>query len=237
MKDTFFNEQVHLQKVHNDYLEILANFGLIGYVLLLWLVYLIIIRVWKVLTEVSHKNRLLVLGLSLGLIGFSMVALVSFPVRVYLPAFLVLVYFSLITLSVKPVSRFNLIRHKLNKNILVLILLVSFVFSVFIVVMSNRWVLAEYHFSNAMAFKGLTMNKLQVKAGLRSLKYNNRSSRAYIITAEGLIRLGHVETAILYIKKAIDISPFNSRALLVLARIFDVLYRIDLICFYSILLY
>jgi tetratricopeptide (TPR) repeat protein len=94
--------------------------------------------------------------------------------------------------------------------------------------MSNRWVLAEYHYSNAGAFKninnigvsGLDTNELQVKASLKALKYNNFAPKFYIVAAEGLIKLGRAETAILYIKKAIDISPFNTRALLVLARIY-----------------
>jgi tetratricopeptide (TPR) repeat protein len=56
---------------------------------------------------------------------------------------------------------------------------------------------------------------------LKALKYNNFAPKFYIIAAEGLIKLGHAETAILYIKKSIDISPFNTRALLVLARIYS----------------
>jgi O-antigen ligase/tetratricopeptide (TPR) repeat protein len=233
MKDTFFDERVHLQKVHNDYLEILANFGLIGYALLLWLVYLIITNIWVIFKNHHDRNRLLVLGLSLGLIGFSVIALVSFPVRVYLPAFLVLVYFSIIVLSVKPISEFDLIKYKLSKNVLTLMLVVSSVFAIFIIIMSNRWILAEYHYSNANTFRilnkndlqdlaanKLNVNELQVKASLRALKYNNFSPKFYISAAEGLIKMGHAETAILYLKKAIDISPFNTRSLLVLARIY-----------------
>jgi len=233
MKDTFFDERVHLQKVHNDYLEILANFGLIGYALLLWLVYLITTNIWVILKDYHDRNRLLILGISLGLIGFSVIALVSFPVRVYLPAFLVLVYFSIITLSLKPISEFDLIKYKTSQNILALILIVSSVFTVFMITMSNRWVLAEYHYSNANTFRilnkndlqdlganKLNVNELQVKASLKALKYNNFASKFYISAAEGLIKLGHAETAILYLKKAIDISPFNTRALLILARIY-----------------
>jgi tetratricopeptide (TPR) repeat protein len=96
--------------------------------------------------------------------------------------------------------------------------------------------LAEYHYSKATsisnAFKVLNkndpqdlsanqpnVNELQVKASLKAIKYNNFASKFYISAAEGLIKLGHSETAILYLKKAIDISPFNTKVLLVLARI------------------
>ena len=219
MKDTFFDERVHLGRLHNDYLEILADFGLVGYVLLLWLVYLVVARVWRVLINTSHKNRLLVLGLSLGLIGFSVIALVSFPVRVYLPAFLVLVYFAIVTL-LEPVNQFNNCSCSFDKKKSIPVIVVSTFFMLFFSITAYRWVLAEYHYNNITAFKGINENNLVVKAGLKSLKYNNFPPKTYLRIAEGLIKLGHAETAILYLKKAIDISPFNTRALLILAKIY-----------------
>jgi O-antigen ligase/tetratricopeptide (TPR) repeat protein len=219
MKDTFFDEKVHLERLHNEYLEILANFGLIGYVLLLWLVYLVVTRVWSVLIDVKHKNRLLVLGLVLGLIGFSVVALVSFPVRVYLPAFLVLVYFSIIVLC-QPINQLSTYRYSFNNKKSIPVMVATIFFTLFISMTAYRWILAEYHYMNIVAFKGINANKLEVKAGLKSLEYNNFPPKTYLRIAEGLIKLGHAETAILYLKKAIDISPFNTRALLILAKIY-----------------
>lgn len=220
MKDTFFNENVRLEKAHNDYLEILANFGLIGYGFLLWLVFLVVIRIWRVLVDYNHHYRMLILGLSLGLVGFLVVASVSFPVRVFLPAFLVLVFVAIITLLHKSNNDYDAAKFRPAKIINILVLACASCFTIFIVIFSNKWILSEYHYSNAKAFKGLSMNELQVKAGLKALSHNKYSPNTYIIVAEGLIRLGHAETAILYIKKAIDISPFNSRALLVLAQIY-----------------
>jgi O-antigen ligase len=220
MKDTFFDEKVHLSRLHNEYLEILADFGLVGYALLLWLVYLIVTRVWKVLINANHKNRLLVLGLSLGLIGFSVIALVSFPVRVYLPAFLVLVYFSIIVLS-KPIDQLNTYSYSFDNKKSIPLMIVTAFFTVFISITAYRWVLAEYHYLNISAFSGINENKLEVKAGLKSLEYNNFPPNTYTRIAMGLIKLDHAETAILYLKKAIDISPFNTKALLVLAKIYQ----------------
>ena len=237
MKDNFFNEKVRLERLHNDYLEIFANFGLVGYVLLLWLVYLVVIRAWRVLINTSHKNRLLVLGLSLGLVGFSVVSLVSFPVRVYLPAFLVLVYFAIIVLSEKPIDEFNTYTYFSNKKKLLSVLIVTVIFSILTSFFSYRWILAEHYYSFARSFskadlskftssisdsKGLVRLKAesQVLITLKALEYNNFAPNYYILTAEGLINLESFETAILYLKKAIDISPFNTKALLNLALIY-----------------
>ena len=226
MKDTFFNDRVHLEKVHNDYIEMFANFGLIGYSFLLWLVYLIVIRTWKALINHDHQYRILILGLSLGLIGFSVVALVSFPVRVFLPAFLVLVFFAIIVQFTEGLREGNSVKFELPKKAKAVVLTATIIAAILLTILSSRWILAEYHYSNATAFKSvskhelLNLNELQIKASLRALKYNNFPPKFYIIAAEGLIKSGHAETAILYIKKAINISPFNARALLVLARIY-----------------
>jgi tetratricopeptide (TPR) repeat protein len=99
-------------------------------------------------------------------------------------------------------------------------MIVTTLFMVFISMTAYRWVLAEYHYNNITAFKGINAHKLVVKAGLKSLEYNSFNQKTYLLIAEGLIKLGHAETAILYLKKAIDISPFNSRALLILAKIY-----------------
>jgi O-antigen ligase len=219
MKDTFFDEKVHLGRLHNDYLEILANFGLVGYIFLLWLVYLVVIRVWRVLINTSHKNRLLVLGVSLGLVGFSVVSLVSFPVRVYLPAFLVLVYFAIIALF-EPINQFNNCSYSFDRKKSIPTIIIATFFMLFFSITTYRWVLAEYHYNNITAFKGINEDKLVVKAGLKSLKYNNFKPETYLRVAESLIKLGHAETAILYLKKGIDISPFNSKALLILVKIY-----------------
>lgn len=237
MKDNFFNEHVRLERLHNDYLEILANFGLVGYGLLLWLTYLVVVRVWRILKNIDHEHRLLTLGLGLGLVGFSTIALVSFPVRVYLPAFLVLVYFSIIVLSEKPIDEFDTYTSLLNKSKSLFALIVTAIFAILISFFSYRWVLAEHYYSLARsissadfgAFSSSTtttqsMNKLkndsQVLISLEALKYNNFAPNYYILAAEGLIRLENLKVAVLYLKKAIDISPFNTKALLNLALVY-----------------
>ncbi len=72
--------------MHNDYLEILSNVGLIGYIFLFWLVFLIVKRMWFILTNTENKDRILAMGIALGAIGFGIVAMFSYPVHTYLPA-------------------------------------------------------------------------------------------------------------------------------------------------------
>jgi len=237
MKDNFFNEKVRLERLHNDYLETFANFGLIGFAFLLWLVYLIVTKIWRIVKNTSHKHRLLNLGLGLGLVGFSVVALVSFPIRVYLPAFLVCVYFSIIVLSEKPINKFKAYIYLMNKKKFLPVLIIVILFATLISFFSYRWILAEHYYSFARSFSKADLSKFtspksepqrlirlkaesQVLITLKALEYNNFAPNYYILAAEGLINLKNFKTAVLYLKKAIDISPFNTKALLNLALVY-----------------
>mgnify|MGYP002641527600 CR=1 FL=1 len=101
MKDVIFNENIRLKRLHNEYLEVLANFGIIGYAFLLWIALIIIKLLWRILLNVDHRFRVELLGVSLGLIGFSIVAMFSFPLRVFLPGFLLMIFFALVVLGSK----------------------------------------------------------------------------------------------------------------------------------------
>ena len=220
MKDTFFNEKVHLDRLHNDYLEILADVGLVGMALLIWIVYLVVIKVWRILSDHQHQNRLLILGISMGLIGFSAIAMVSFPIRVYLPAFLVMVYLAIIVLT-SPLM-INSIEFKQNyqKKLTFAGLVLTGMLTIFITNYSYRWIMAEYYFHNSIGLGMIERYTLSLKSSLKSLEYNNWSPNFYLRTAENLIKMGKDKIAIPYLKKTIDISPFNTRALLALSQIY-----------------
>jgi len=221
MKDTIFNEQVRLRHLHNEYLETFANVGLIGYLFLIWLLFLIGKKVLGVLSDINNPYRIYILGVSLSLVGFSIVAMFSFPIKVYLPAFLVFVYFAIIFLSTQgyPIER-NVIKHKLTKrSYLGLILVVSL--AVFSLHQSYRWLMSDWHLNNSVLLTKLDMNKRALSAGMRALEYNSWSLHNYARVSEILIKMGQGYQAIPYIKKIIDISPYNSKALMMLAGVYS----------------
>ena len=83
------NHKIKYTNAHNDYLEMIVNFGLIGFAILVWLLLLSVQKIYKILSDLENMNRVIVLGLSLGLIGFLVVAFFSFPVQLYIPGFFV----------------------------------------------------------------------------------------------------------------------------------------------------
>jgi len=219
MKDIIFNERTQLKRLHNEYLEIFANFGLIGYLFLLWLLYLITKIILTLLTNKSNEYKYMALAVALGLTGFSVVAMFSFPVRVYLPAFLVFVYFSLL-FNLDDSYKKSFVIIKLRGGVLKLFfILISLVgsISVFTSKYASNWIIAEHYALNASALIRLEKYNLAVDSSLAALLYNKKAPNYYFMVGNSLLNLNRSKDSIFFLKKAIDISPFNTRALLQLA--------------------
>ena len=218
-KDIMFNEKIQLKRLHNDYLEMFVNVGLIGYFFLFWLLFLVTKKFFRVLSNVDNKYRYQALGLGLGLLGFATVAFFSFPIGVYLPAFLVLVYFSIL-IHIDDSSKEYLVNINIKgrslKLFFFLILLTSSI-SVFTFKYTYNWLIAEHYALDARALITLKRYKSAVNYGLTALSYNKNLPDYYYMVGYSLLHLNNPKDSIFFLKKAIDISPFNTKALLQLA--------------------
>ena len=226
MKDIIFNEKTRLKRLHNDYLEIFANSGLIGFGFLMWLVYLVIARIWKILKDVDSQFRPQTLGLTLGLTGFSIVSMFSFPVEVYLPAFLAISYIAIIFL---PTNSNRAPCITIDKKITSYIFIFVFtIFTIFIINSSYKWILGEHFYSKAIAHEQLSQSVFAAGAGLEALKNNSWAPDYYAVAGNNASKSGKYHEGILLLKKAIDISPFNTPILLNLATTYGLLGNIDM---------
>ncbi len=226
MKDVIFNEKVRLKRLHNDYLEMFANFGLIGFLILVSFLFLTVRLILNILLNYNHMYRIQTLGLSMGLVGFCVVAAFSFPVRVLLPILFVLIYVALIylyscaygdTLSIKKI---NIKSQTATK---VVSYLLSFL-TVSLIVVSSKWVIAEYHYFNAQSFLSREKPEMAAAAAMQSINNNHWPANYYFIAGSAVLIHGVnskdeklINKSILFLKKAIDISPFSTPALLQLA--------------------
>jgi len=226
MKDKIFNEKTRLKRLHNDYLEMFANVGFIGIGLLIWLVYLVANRIWKILKKVDHQFRIQTLGLTLGLTGFAIVAMFSFPIEVYLPAFLAMSYIAIIFLkSSLDKALFLTVDKKIITYFFISILII---FSIFILNSTYKWLLGEHFYHRALIHEKLNQPFLAAGAGLEALKNNNWSPKNYAITGNNVSKTGKYKEGTLFLKKAIDISPFNTTILLNLAETYRLSEDIDM---------
>jgi O-antigen ligase len=216
MKDVIFNEKVRLGKLHNDYLEIFANFGLIGFLILLSFLFLVVKLIFEILINRNHMFRIQTLGLSMGLVGFCVVATFSFPVRVFLPIFFVLIYIAIIYLY--SCARGNIFSAKKINIKINLLTKASYYFlpilTISLLIISSKWIMAEYHYFNAQSLLISQKPEMSTSASMQAINNNHWPANYYFITGTGMLILGVnfqndklVRKSILFFKKAIDISP------------------------------
>ena len=226
MKDVIFNEKIRLRRLHNDYLEIFANFGVIGFLLLVWLLFLTVNRIKATLINVHNMYRLQVLGVSMGLVGFSTVAMFSYPVRAFLPIYLVLTYIAIIHIANQGCYK-NYLNVTSIKTVIIsrFLVLIFVLLGVYFSVQSVRWVLAENHYFNAQSLMSRGNHKMAINAAQQAIRKNPWPSQYYSIAGSNLLLYGeqtlnvsYIQQAILFIKKSINISPFNTPALLQLSQ-------------------
>ncbi len=212
MKDIIFNERTRLKRLHNEYLEVFANVGVIGYIFLLWLSWLMIRKIWFILRDCNNEYRIQVLGLTLGIVGFLVVATFSFPIRVFFPVFLLFVFIGMIV-SIDS----NSIVFKFNKNKHFVSIVIAGIFSIFITWNSLNWVYARHLNVVSASLQLHDEDEIAVRKGLESLDLNSMAPEYFYTTGRALYRVGKIDDAILYYKKAIDISPFDTLMLLDMA--------------------
>lgn len=212
MKDIIFNESTRLKRLHNDYLEMFANVGMIGYVFLLWISWLMIKMVWHILRDCNNDYRVQVLGLTLGVIGFLVVSIFSFPIRVFFPAFLLFVFIGIIV-SISS----NSVTFYFDKNKHAILIVAIGILSVFMTWKSLNWVYARHFNVVSASLQLYDEDEIAVKKGLKSLDLNSMAPEYFYTTGRALYRVGKLDDAILYYKRAVDISPFNTLVLLDMA--------------------
>jgi|LWDU01.1.fsa_nt_gi O-antigen ligase len=212
MKDIIFNESTRLKRLHNEYLEMFANVGLIGYVFLLWLAWLSIRKIWSILSDSRSEYRFYVLGLTLGMVGFLTVSMFSFPIRVFFPAFLLFIFIGLI-FSIDS----NSILLKFNKYKHLILIIILGIFSIFITWKSLNWVYARHLYVVSATLQLYDENEIAARKGNDSIVLNSMAPEYFYTTGRALHRSGRVDDGILFYKKAVDISPFDTLVLLDLA--------------------
>jgi len=225
-RDIIFNDNVRFARLHNDFLEMLANVGIIGYIFLLWISFLVVKNIITILINPISESRLVALSLSLGLIGFLIVAMFSFPIRLYLPAFLVIIFIGLIE-KIQKKNPLNYLVISANKTYTCFMVAI-FLLSSFIMYQIFNWIMAEDNYHKSVIFRNIGQNEIAVEYGLKSLNHNNKNPKYNSILGNNLVKIGREEESIQFYKQSINISPFNTIVLLNLAHAYEKINNLDM---------
>ncbi|SFV63971.1 Oligosaccharide repeat unit polymerase Wzy; O-antigen ligase [hydrothermal vent metagenome] len=215
--DTTFSEATQLAHAHNDFLEIFASVGVIGVLFLLWLLFLTIAKVFYLLKNNIESHY--IIGLFLGLIGFSITSFFSFPSEVFLPIFIVMAYLGLIV-NIDFRSQygdFQTINNKKSQNFYqiktIFINITIVIFLMISVISARNYLLAQHYYSKALIKHNQNDFRRMLKIAKKSYDYNELNPKTLFLLAKGYSSLGDFKKAILFYKKLLQQTPFNINAL------------------------
>ena len=215
-KDIVFDEKLRMQRLHNSYLEVFANVGLIGFGFLIWLLVLSVKSAYQLLQNNDTLTRYLSIAFILSLIGFSVNALFSFPLRVLTPGILVMSYLGFIAnLSMRQntVQYYRFSPH-FGKLLLIPILMLGVMFSwkLYNSILSTHYV----NIAQQLQFSGHRKGAFQY--ALKALNHNFDNVHALQMLGVVSLQIGRTQKAIEMLNRALKLRPnFNKNLLLLSA--------------------
>ncbi|SFV58183.1 Oligosaccharide repeat unit polymerase Wzy; O-antigen ligase [hydrothermal vent metagenome] len=222
VKGRLFDEKGQLRNIHNDYLTILSELGFIGFIVLLWLFYLVVIRLWKLL-KIVNEYQYLVLGMTLSLIGFLVNAGFSFPLSMFLPAMVIMIYFAIIErlfLDIENCDKKQIkkITWQLSKRTSIILGLLFFALVIMALIDARNKIKAEdLYFQAEILERQGQWSKLE-KIAFKSYQLNPNRLRISAYLAQAKQHLGKYQEAEKYFTQALSLQPFNINTLSFFAR-------------------
>lgn len=241
IKDRIFNEKVRLRHLHNEHLELLANFGIIGFSFLLWLAFLVGQTSYKILSNIKSESRYLVLGMVLALTGFAVTSIFTFPIKVYSPMFYALIFMALIAniyfrqmgdgkgaTNIDKQQKFNHVRGDsdsyfvLDKPITKGLLIFTLGLTTLSGWVAYNWTMGEHYFHNTQAvrqtIKGVSKQKLKLIQIKKSLEHNPFRAKTLLLAGSAYLNNGQIDKGIDFFNKSLKKSPYQTTPLLALSQ-------------------
>lgn len=222
IKGRLFDENAQLNNVHNDYLTILSELGLVGFVLLLWLFYLVVLRLWQLL-KTPHPQQFLILGIATSLLGFLVNAGFTFPLSMYLPAVVIMVYFAIIErlfLNIETMDKKQKrkVFYQFPQNTHLFLGLVVLTLSIFMFLESRSKIQAENLYFEAQRLERTGQWQKLEKIAFESYQLNPNRQRITAYLAQAKQHLGKLKEAEQYFSQALVLNPYNINTLSFFAR-------------------
>lgn len=228
-RDITFSERAKLKHAHNDYIETLANVGIIGFAFIIWVLILFIKKSYRLLTVKNTEDRYLLAAIFLSCIGFSVNAFFSFPAKVFFPLFIMMILVALIVnydFRTKDFNKDKLAKKAVNKVIKgnsylilpqyshivlkIVILVILFVTTYFL----YNYALSRHYYSTALIAHQNNNWHNSNEEVKKALKYDRFYEKSMFLFARNSAMLNDLNNAVKYYEKIIKTRPYYLNALL-----------------------
>ena len=221
MLDIIFNENTGLRHLHNEYLEMFANFGAIGYAFLLWILINSILMIFRLLTLKFDKRKIYIFAVVLSLLGFLVESFFSFPIKAYYPMLFVMVLLASLsylydfiylkntprvyTVDIYSTKIRSSLFYVLNGGLLLCVL--------FFCYYSFSWVMAEKYREHAYEFERNQNFNLTKIATVKSKSHLPNLPDLHNLLGLSFLKLGDNQNAIDTLEHSLRFQPYQSNAL------------------------
>jgi tetratricopeptide (TPR) repeat protein len=149
--------------------------------------------------------------MSLGLLGFSVTAFFSFPLKVFLPVFIVMLFFGLIerTLTLEDKKINFKIAKKFNLPIRILVLILMFVSISY----AFNTLFSKHYYSKSLIAHNQNQWQDALKLSTKSLEFNSFNDKSMFLQAKSYTQTQQLKKSIAVYHALLKKRPYNSGAL------------------------
>lgn len=189
-----------LEDVHNDFLEILVETGIIGFFIFIFLLF----SIFKVSNSIIKKNKeyekILTSGILCSIFGLLINSLASFPLKK--PSTLLIFFLNL--------SFFDIFSEKISYIIKIskkFFLFYSILFFISGAIISYRGIMGNFYYTKAKNSEKINP-VYSTRMAQISIKYNPFNYKTYFICGNFYLKSDYLDLALYYFKKAEKLFPY-----------------------------
>lgn len=206
-----------VDKTHNEYLQVLSELGIIGFILFIWMLFEITKTAFLSILRGSYELFPFILALFMGVVAILVDSLFAFPLQ--FPATVVhfWIYTGIITTTAGYTGseRFSKVYEWIERKIEVLptiFLSLTVVVMVFFSVWAYRMVQSEWHYRAGQMLKTIPKLRAALKEYNVANKYEPFNERVYYDRAFVRLKLGDISGALKDIRKCLSYVPYFGKA-------------------------
>ena len=204
--DIEMSTQVQHINAHQDYLELAAELGLLGILMILLIGVQAMRYGWRLLS-MPDRDHYIVAGLLSALAGLAVNAIGSFPFEQPAPVCLFMVYLGLLDCYYYFEYRPKAWMHVSGRRRMPMATVVVSVLVVALVVLHYRWYQSEIHFRRATIASRNNNSDAMLEHGLEALKWTPHRQRMGNFVGSGYMRRGETFKAVEAFEKVLDYYP------------------------------
>lgn len=219
-KEKLFGLTRQLVNVHNDYLQISAEVGIIGILFLVWILFMLIKVVFSLTSlQTPRRKQLQAIGISVAIVGFLVNACFSFPLQRAVPPFALMILIGLLGFFYSSENRkFYFIRNKWVLLCACVLVLATLMWLIRLHYMSIK---CDRHYFNIPRLVQSKNWPGVIEEGKWAYHYNPERVRTLSFMGRAYIEMGKYQEGISVLKKVINAYPNYMNALTNLGVAYD----------------